>query len=241
MNIGASRCSVARWTELDEIHSTEIAFPISQCPGWLFSRWKLYSSSVVKFSKHFVHMYSTLFILNNRGITAVLPWCCVCCTVVVSTCFVETFTSVTSYWSIAHLLQVPCCMVTVSLLCQLLGTAVKVSVMMFSPCVFCVLLCVTSTFMVSKLAQMIKQASRGGGGGWESFYSCTLMPSGAVMHKVKIHLFLYFFVRPLFGWQFVIRVDGCCANCVVALAFLSSGHTTRKCHDVGKGQILKKS
>ena len=38
-----------------------------------------------------------------------------------------------------------------------------VSMMMFSPCVFCVLPCVTSTFMVSKLARIIKQASRVGG------------------------------------------------------------------------------
>ena len=67
---------------------------ISQSTGWLFSQWKLYSSFVAKFSKHFVHMYSTLFILNDRGITAVLPWCCVCCTAVVSACFVETFTCV---------------------------------------------------------------------------------------------------------------------------------------------------
>ena len=67
-------------------------------------------------------------------------------------------------------------------------------------------------------------------GGEKSFYSHTLMPSGAVMHKVKIHLFLYFFVRPLFGRQFVIRVDGCCANCVVALVFLPSRHTTWKQH-----------
>ena len=35
--------------------------------------------------------------------------------------------------------------------------------MMFSPCVFCVLPCVTCTFTVSKLAQIIKQASRVGG------------------------------------------------------------------------------
>ena len=63
---------------------------------------------------------------------------------------------------------------------------------------------------------------------WESFYSRTLTPSAAVMHKVKIHFFLYFFVRPSFGRQFVIGVDGCCANCVVGLAFLPSGHTTRK-------------
>ena len=35
--------------------------------------------------------------------------------------------------------------------------------MMFSPCVFCVLPCVTSTFTVSKLARIIKQASRVGG------------------------------------------------------------------------------
>ena len=34
---------------------------------------------------------------------------------------------------------------------------------MFSPCVFCVLPCVTSTFTVSKLARIIKQASRVGG------------------------------------------------------------------------------
>ena len=40
--------------------------------------------------------------------------------------------------------------------------------------------------------------------------------------------FLYFFVRPSFGRQFVLRVDGCCANCVVGLAFLPSGHMTRK-------------
>ena len=33
---------------------------------------------------------------------------------------------------------------------------------MFSPCVFCVLPCVTSTFTVSKLARIIKQASRVG-------------------------------------------------------------------------------
>ena len=39
-----------------------------------------------------------------------------------------------------------------------------VSMMMFSPCVFCVLPCVTSTFTVSKLARIIKQASRVGGG-----------------------------------------------------------------------------
>ena len=38
-----------------------------------------------------------------------------------------------------------------------------VSMMMFSPCVFCVLPCVTSTFTVSKLARIIKQASRVGG------------------------------------------------------------------------------
>ena len=38
-----------------------------------------------------------------------------------------------------------------------------VSMMMFSPCVFCVLPCVTSAFTVSKLARIIKQASRVGG------------------------------------------------------------------------------
>ena len=38
-----------------------------------------------------------------------------------------------------------------------------VSMMMFSPCVFCVLPCVTSTFTVSRLARIIKQASRVGG------------------------------------------------------------------------------
>ena len=54
------------------------------------------------------------------------------------------------------------------------------------------------------------------------------MPCQDVVHKVKIHPFLYLFVRPSFGRQFVIRVDGCCANCVVALASLPSGHTTRK-------------
>ena len=46
--------------------------------------------------------------------------------------------------------------------------------------------------------------------------------------KWRSTFFLYFFVRPSFGRQFVIRVDGCCANCVVGLAFLPSGHTTRK-------------
>ena len=66
------------------------------------------------------------------------------------------------------------------------------------------------------------------GGVWESFYSRTLTPSVAVVHKVKIHFFLYFFVRPSFGRQFVIRLDGCCANCDVGLAFLPSGHTTWK-------------
>ena len=35
----------------------------------------------------------------------------------------------------------------------------------FSPCVFCVLPCVTSTFTVSKLARIIKQARLGRGGG----------------------------------------------------------------------------
>ena len=46
--------------------------------------------------------------------------------------------------------------------------------------------------------------------------------------KWRSTFFLYFFVRPSFGRQFVISVDGCCANCVVGLAFLPSGHTTRK-------------
>ena len=46
--------------------------------------------------------------------------------------------------------------------------------------------------------------------------------------KWRSTFFLYFFVRPSFGRQFVIRVDGCCANCVVGLAFLPIGHTTRK-------------
>ena len=46
--------------------------------------------------------------------------------------------------------------------------------------------------------------------------------------KWRSTFFLYFFVRPSFGRQFVIRVDGCCTNCVVGLAFLPSGHTTRK-------------
>ena len=78
---------------LDEIHSTEIAFPSRSLQGDC-SPSGIYSSSVAKFSKHFVHMYSTLFILNDRGITAVLPWYCLCCTAVVSACFVETFTCV---------------------------------------------------------------------------------------------------------------------------------------------------
>ena len=35
-------------------------------------------------------------------------------------------------------------------------------------------------------------------------------------------------MSPSFRGQFVIRVDGCCANCVVVLAFLPSRHMTRK-------------
>ena len=99
--------------------------------------------------------------------------------------------------------------------------------MMFSPCVFCVLPCVTSTFTVSKLARIIKQASRVGG--------CERVFTPVRWRQVRLScikwrstFFLYFFVRPSFGRQFVIRVDGCCANCVVGLAFLPSGHTTRK-------------
>ena len=46
--------------------------------------------------------------------------------------------------------------------------------------------------------------------------------------KWRSTFFLYFFVRSSFGRQFVIRVDGCCANCVVELAFLPSGHTMQK-------------
>ena len=102
-----------------------------------------------------------------------------------------------------------------------------VSMMMFSPCVFCVLPCVTSTFTVSKLARIIKQASRVGG--------CERVFTPVRWRQVRLScikwrstFFLYFFVRPSFGRQFVIRVDGCCANCVVGLAFLPSGHTTRK-------------
>ena len=102
-----------------------------------------------------------------------------------------------------------------------------VSMMMFSPCVFCVLPCVTSTFTVSKLARIIKQASRVGG--------CERVFTPVRWRQVRLScikwrstFFLYFFVRPSFGRQFVIRVDGCCANCVVGLAFLPSGHTPRK-------------
>ena len=110
-------------------------------------------------------MYSTLFILNDRGITAVLPWCCVCCTAVVSACFVETFTCV------CDVILVDCPFVAGALLhgnsvvavSTYWALPIKVSVMMFSPCVFCVLPCVTSTFTVSKLARIIKQASRVGG------------------------------------------------------------------------------
>ena len=137
--------------------------------------------------------------------------------------------SVTSYWSIVRLLQVPCCMVTASLLCQrILGTAVKVSVMMFSPSVFCVLPCVTSTFTVSKLARIIKQASRVGGGCERVFTPVRWRQVRLSCIKWRSTFFLYFFVRPLFGRQFVIRVDGCCAKCVVGLAFLPRGHTTQK-------------
>ena len=46
--------------------------------------------------------------------------------------------------------------------------------------------------------------------------------------KWRSTFFLYFFVRPSFGRQFVIRLDGCCANCDVGLAFLPSGHTMWK-------------
>ena len=102
-----------------------------------------------------------------------------------------------------------------------------VSMMMFSPCVFCVLPCVTSIFTVSKLARIIKQASRVGG--------CERVFTPVRWRQVRLScikwrstFFLYYFVRPSFGRQFVIRVDGCCANCVVGLAFLPSGHTTRK-------------
>ena len=102
-----------------------------------------------------------------------------------------------------------------------------VSMMIFSPCVFCVLPCVTSTFKVSKLARIIKQASRVGG--------CERVFTPVRWRQVRLScikwrstFFLYFFVRPSFGRQFVIRVDGCCANCVVGLAFLPSGHTTWK-------------
>ena len=121
--------------------------------------------------------------LNDHGITAVLLWCCVCCTAVVSACFAETFTCVCDI----ILVDCPFPFVAASLVCQRIG-----------------------------------HCTRGGG-----VYSRTLMPSGAIVHKVKIHFFLYFFVRPSFGWQFVIRVEGCCANCVVALAFLPSRHDTK--------------
>ena len=62
----------------------------------------------------------------------------------------------------------------------------------------------------------------------KKFYSHTLMPSGLSCIKWRSTFFFIFFMRPSFGRQFVIRVDGCCANCVVALAFLPSGHTMRK-------------
>ena len=78
-----------------------------------------------------------------------------------------------------------------------------VSMMMFSPCVFCVLPCVTSTFTVSKLARIIKQASRVGG--------CERVFTPVRWRQVRLScikwrstFFLYFFVRPSFGRQFVI-------------------------------------
>ena len=83
-------------------------------------------------------------------------------------------------------------------------------------------------FTVSKLARIIKQASRVGG--------CERVFTPVRWRQLRLScikwrsnfFFLYLFVRPSFGRQFVIRVDGCCANCVVGLAFLLSGHPTRK-------------
>ena len=84
-----------------------------------------------------------------------------------------------------------------------------VSMMMFSPCVFCVLPCVTSTFTVSKLARIIKQASRVGvcervftPVRWRQVWlSCI---------KWRSTFFLYFFVRPSFGQGGRLLRQLCC-------------------------------
>ena len=75
-----------------------------------------------------------------------------------------------------------------------------VSMMMFSPCVFCVLPCVTSIFTVSKLARIIKQASRVGG--CERVFTPVRWRQvrlSCIKWRSTFFFFLYFFVRPSFG------------------------------------------
>ena len=90
---------------------------------------------------------------------------------------------------------------------------------------FCVLPCLTRTMYGFETYSELKQASRMGGGGggggvWGSSYSRTLMPCGAVLRNVCIHIFSLFFLTSVVrsGWPAIrLRIVGIGCACVAAV------------------------
>ena len=107
---------------LEEIHSTEIAFPSRSVQGDCSPSGN-YIRPLLRSFRNILYICiprcSFQLIMVSR-----LCYCGAAC-VARQWCphvlWRRSRVSVTSYWSIVRLLQVPCCMVTASLLCQCIG------------------------------------------------------------------------------------------------------------------------